>query len=223
MEDVIKTGSFTPRRKITNLEDMTPRGWAEVTMDFLAFCKPFITGYNTEYYTDWYTSSLCFGLNQEEGSFRELSNFVRCSYLRSCSQRVAWGKCILPQGMNWNTKAFRLCLYKNDMGEGQVQSIVITRDADLLLCKATFLYSSKIEESEKNAYATECTVEVANDENLTVFFAEEQRTAQTLLDRLYTHTKDLIRLEQERITDEKIQIFTKVFEERIIAHWGVIT
>jgi hypothetical protein len=222
MEDLTIAGSFTPRRKITNIEDMTPRDWAEVTMDFLAFCKPFILGYNTEYYTSWYKSSLCFGPGNR-GEFRELSEMVRCYYTRNCSQRVYWDKVVLPENIKWNTKVFRLSQYKNDMGQGQVKCIAITKDAQLLICKAAFQYPDNPKSGQDVACSTECTVKVANDENLTDFFTEEQTNAQDLLDSICTHAKDLIRLEQERITEEKVEAFTKAFEENIIARWGITT
>lgn len=219
MKELIQIGSFTPRRKRTSLENMTPRDWAEITIDFLNFCKPSLLSYKGE--NHHYKSSLNFGLDTEEQRFRELDSIVKGKESHNYYyQKIEWRNFTLPTGITKKTEAFGLLTTKDSRIDGIARKIVITRDAQLLICDSKFAFREKHQKTEFH-YATECAIVVGNDETLAAFFEKESIIASDLLRHLFIHTKDMIRHEYERIAEEKVSEFNKAFEESVISQWTV--
>ncbi len=220
MENSLTQKSFTPRKR-HNPDNMSPKDWAEIVIDFLAYCKPTILSRNDSW--DSFKSSKNDAFQEKFRSFNSLDNVLTYSQ-NNLRQAIKWELIQFSKEINVNKiKVFCLAWYNRSITGGATSIIVLTEDIRLLICEISFSEEPDIQREGKDEvhYTEKGAIFFANDSNLELFLQKTNNTGQSLLKAIYQFTLDTIRFHKANSAEEEINILSKIFHENVLSKMAV--
>lgn len=196
----LKTFDLFLEKKIIDIDNMTPKDWANVVMNFLSYCKPFILAFKEP----WFQGS---GWGKSHPDDRYLRFYTIDKLLVEnqvhSKQYIEWTTMKLPKTFDRKSEALVLKRIRDSHFEGVTKVLAITRDASILICEAEF-----IEKEKHISYPSiRGEVKITDNNSLEKLFSKEEMTGESILNHMLEYTMSMIQHEQERITNEKIRLF----------------